>query len=141
MIILKKIGGSGPGPVGTSTQSGVQSQRNISESVALSLIPIRYLGVMVSPESTRPVRVQTRKLRGQSTGKPPAAALIARLLSQGGRTSQKLPHCVQASPAPRRHRVTQRSLEPMAASGTQGCCWLRAGLWGEWYKVLTLPLP
>ena len=47
------------------------------------------------------------------------------------KTSQKLPHCVQDSPAPRRLRVThQRSLEPMAASGTQDYCWLGAGLLG-----------
>ena len=45
------------------------------------------------------------------------------------KTSQKLPHCVQDSPAPRRQRVTlQRSLAPMAASGTQGCSW------AEWSK-------
>ena len=46
------------------------------------------------------------------------------------KTSQKLPHCVQDSPAPRRQRVTQRSLKPMAASGTQDYCWLGAGLLG-----------
>ena len=47
------------------------------------------------------------------------------------KTSQKLPHCVQDSPAPRRQRVTQqRRLEPMAASGTQDCCGLGAGLLG-----------
>ena len=58
------------------------------------------------------------------------------------KTSQKLPHCVQDSPAPRRQTVTQqRSLEPMAASGTQDCCWLGEGLLGEWCRVLALLFP
>ena len=81
---------------------------------------VRYLGVWVTSESTRPVGEETRKLRAEH-----------RASISGRQTSQKLPHCVQDSPAPRRQRVTQqRSLEPMAASVTQDCCWLGAGLLG-----------
>ena len=83
----------------------------------------------MTPESTRPVRVQTRKLRAEHRG-----SLLLQPSSLGfylreAKTSQKLPHCIQDSPAPRWQRVTQqRSLEPMAASGTQDHCWLGAGL-------------
>ena len=89
---------------------------------------IRYLGVWVTPESTRPVGEETRKLRAEHRG-----SLLLHPSSPGfylreAKTSQKLPHCVQDSPAPRRQRVTQqRSLEPMAASGTQDYFWLGAG--------------
>ena len=103
---------------------------------------IRYLGVWVTSESTRPVGEDQRKLRAEHRGslllQPSAPGFYLR----EAKTSQKLPHCIQDSPAPRRQTVTQqRSLEPMAASGTQDCCWLGAGSWSEWCKVLTLLLP
>ena len=82
----------------------------------------------MTSESTRPVVKKTRKLRAEHRG-----SLLLHPSSPGfylrdAKTSQKLLHCVQDSPAPRRQRVTrQRSLEPMAASGTQDHCLLGAG--------------
>ena len=103
---------------------------------------IRYLGLRVSPEFTRPVRVQTRKLRADHRGSLLLQDSSPDFYLRDTKTSQMLPHCVQASPAPRRQRVTQqRSLEPMATSGTQDHCWLGVGLLGEWCRVLALLFP
>ena len=85
----------------------------------------------MTPESTRPVGEETRKLRAENRGSLLLQPSLTGFYLREAKTSQKLPHCVQDSPAPRRQRVTQqRSLEPMAASGTQDCCWLGAGLLG-----------
>ena len=74
----------------------------------------------MTPESTRPVRVQTRKLRAEHRGSLLLQPSSPCFYLREAKTSQKLPHCIQDSPAPRRQRVTQqRSLGPMAASGTQ----------------------
>ena len=92
---------------------------------------IRYLGVWVTSESTRPVRVHTRKLRAEHRGSLLLQPSLPGFYLREAKTSQKLPYCVQDSPAPRRQRVTQqRSLEPMAASGHRTACWLEAGLLG-----------
>ena len=100
------------------------------------------MGARVSPEFTRPVGKERRKLRAEHRGSLLLQDSSPDFYPREAKTSQKLPHCVQDSPAPKRQRVTQqRSLEPMAASGTQDCCGLGAGLQGEWCKVLTLPLP
>ena len=85
----------------------------------------------MTSESTRPVREQTRKLRAEHRGNLLLQPSSPGFYLREAKTSQKLPHCVQDSPAPRRKRLTQqRSLVPMAASGTQDCCWLGAGLLG-----------
>ena len=85
----------------------------------------------MSPEFTRPVGKERRKLRAEHRGSLLLQDSSPDFYLRDTKTSQMLPHCVEDSPAPRRQRVTQqRSLEPMAASGTQGCCWLGAGLLG-----------
>ena len=103
---------------------------------------IRYLGVWVTPESTRPVGEETKEVEGRAQGSLLLQPSLPGFYLREAKTSQKLPHCVQDSPAPRRQRVTQqRILEPMAASGTQDCCWLGRGSLAVWCKVLTLLLP
>ena len=83
----------------------------------------------MTSESTRPVREQTRKLRAEHRGSLLLQDSSPDFYPREAKTSQKLPHCVQDSPAPRRQTVKQqRSLEPMVASGTQDHYWLGAGL-------------
>ena len=61
---------------------------------------------------------------GQSTGKPPAAALIAGLLSQGGKDIAEAPTlcpgftCSQEAES----HTAEDGLEPTASSGTQDSC-------------------
>ena len=61
----------------------------------------------------------------------PAAALIARLLSQGLKDISESPTLCPGLTYSKKEEITQqRSLEPTAASGTQDSCWLGAGLLG-----------
>ena len=104
---------------------------------------VRNFGIWVTSESTRPVgkdKEVERRERGSLLLQP--FPVVVRLGMAKAKSSQKLPHCVQDSPAPRRQRVTQqRSLEPMAASGPRTAAGWRQGSWGEWCKVLTLLFP
>ena len=96
----------------------------------------------MTSESTRPVGKETRKLRAEHRGSLLLQPSLPGFYPREAKTSQKLPHCVQDSPAPRRQRVTQqRSLEPMAASGPRTAAGWGRGSWGEWCKMLTLLFP
>ena len=100
------------------------------------------MGARVSPEFTRPVGKERRKLRAEHRGSLLLQDSSPDFYLRDTKTSQMLPHCVEDSPAPRRQRVTQqRSLEPMAASGPRTAAGWGRGSWGEWCKMLTLLFP
>ena len=102
---------------------------------------IRYLGVWVTSESTRPVGEETRKLRAEhreaSCCSPHPGFYLREI-----KTSQKLQHGGQASPAPRRKRSHSRGAwSPWQHQEHKTAAGLGVGLLGECGGVLTLLLP
>ena len=147
-------GGPGPGPVGTSTQRGVQIQGNISASLAAFLIwsGIRGLGDFRIHQACWE---ETRKLRAEDRGSLLLQPSSPGFYRRDAKKSQKLPHCVQDSPAPRRKRSHSRGAwslwqhqEPKRAAGwgrspgVSGVkCWPSCSLIGAFtYDVTALCL-
>ena len=118
VILNEELGALAQGLLGTSTQSGVQSQGNISESLAAFLI---WSGIWGSGWLQNPpglLRRRQMEAKGRAQGSLLLQPSLPGFYLREAKASQKLPCCIQDSPAPRRQRVTQqRSLEPMAASG------------------------